>query len=468
VFGKRSVIVNSYMDTMKSRPHVIVNEDGINPLSSVAVPMVVMDRVIGTFEVQAYENNAFQAEHVVALEMAANLAAVAIENVRLIQVEASARSEAESANLAKDEFLSVLSHELRTPLNAMLGWVRMLRSDVLDKDSTAKALEVIERNTRLQSSLIEDLLDVSRIISGKMRIETELVDMGSIVNTVSETVAPLALAKGVNYLVERGVENLFMNADPIRIQQVVSNLVQNAIKFTPADGTVRVASRKIGNMAVLTVSDTGIGIEPQFLPYIFDRFRQADASTKRNYTGLGLGLTIARTIVSMHGGEVEVDSEGHGRGSVFTVRMPLAEEFYMHTTAEPPRLATSGSELKGARILLVDDDIETLEPLRLFLEGEDAQTHVVSSGAAALESLATGEFNILISDIGMPEIDGFELIAKLRSSKNGGSSIPAIALTAYASEDDRDKVLGAGFTSHIAKPVNFDEMLQVLKGILKG
>jgi PAS domain S-box-containing protein len=466
VYEKRSVIVNSYMDWMSGRPHIVFNENGVDPMSSIAVPMIVMDRVTGTLEVQAYENYAFSDEHVVALEMAANLAAVAIENVRLIEIEAEARAAAESANLAKDEFLSVLSHELRTPLNAMLGWVRMLRSDVLDKESAAKALEVIERNTRLQGSLIEDLLDVSRIISGKMRIETEAVDLLTVIRTVSETVRPLAASKEITYVTEAADDNIFLHADPVRLQQVVSNLVQNAIKFTPAGGKVSVAATRAGGEAVLTVTDSGIGIDAEFLPYIFDRFRQADASTKRNYTGLGLGLTITKTIVALHGGDIEVESGGPDKGSVFRVRLPLADEFYSRSAEAEEILTTGGSSLSGVRILLVDDDAESLGPIKLFLEGEDAAIETAGSAAEALEKFLSGGFDVLISDIGMPQTDGYELIRSIRSTENGGPSIKAIALTAYASEDDREKVFAAGFQSHLAKPVSFDELLRTLASLL--
>lgn len=463
VFQRRSVIINDFMTFLEGRPHMIVGDDGQNPNSSLAIPMMVMDRVIGTFEVQAYENDAFKPEHVIALEMVANLAAVAIENVRLIVVEAEARNQAESANLAKDEFLSVLSHELRTPLNAMLGWVRMLRSDVLDKESSAKALEVIERNTRLQGSLIEDLLDVSRIISGKMRIETEVVDLLTVVRTVSETVSPIAAANKVNYGFESdGAVSFFLIADPLRLQQVISNLVQNAIKFTPAGGSVNVNVLREADKAVLSVADTGIGIEPEFLPFIFDRFRQADASTKRNYTGLGLGLTIARTIVTMHGGTLDVASEGHDKGTVFTVRLPLSDEFYSQSEELAVIAANGGSAIGGLSILLVDDDPESTAPLKLFLERESARADSATNASDALRMLATGKYNVLISDIGMPGTDGFELIGKMRAAEKGEAAITAIALTAYASEDDRQRALDAGFQIHLSKPVNFDELLEIL------
>ncbi len=303
VFERRSVVTNAYMDEMRDRPHVIAQDNGIEPKTSLAVPMIVMDRVIGTLEVQSYLDEAFKPDHVIALEMVANLAAVSIENVRLIETEASARQEAEAANRMKDEFLSVLSHELRTPLNAMLGWVRMLRAGVLDAERSAKALEVIERNTRQQGSLIEDLLDVSRIISGRMRVEKELIDLKNVIQAAAETVRPLAIAKDLDLdIAEAGP--LMMNGDPVRLQQVITNLLQNAVKFTPSGKGVRLWTEVSGTMAKIVVSDDGVGIEEEFLPNIFDRFSQADASTKRTFNGLGLGLTIVRTIVDLHGGTI--------------------------------------------------------------------------------------------------------------------------------------------------------------------
>ena len=469
VFQRKPAIITRFMDVMKDRPHIVVEDDGIDPNSSLAVPMMIGNCVIGTLEVQAYEDNAFQTEHVIALDMVANLAAVAIENVRLIQVEAKARSEAEIANRAKDEFLSVLSHELRTPLNAMLGWVRMLRSDILDKEGAAKALEVIERNTRLQGSLIEDLLDVSRIISGKMRIETEALDLVAAVRTVSDTFRPLADAKGVDYEFANEPDNLFLNADPTRLQQVVSNLLQNAIKFTPAGGKVIVGVIHDGKNAVLSVADTGVGIDPQFLPFIFDRFRQADASTKRHYAGLGLGLTIVRTIVNLHGGEIAVASDGRERGSVFTVKLPLSDAYYDTEISDDLQAfggEQAGPALAGIRILIVDDDTEGVVPLRMFLDSEEATVATAASAAEALVRLSTEKFDVLVSDIGMPDMDGYELIKTFRSLETGNSSTPAIALTAYASMDDRRDVLKAGFQTHLPKPVDFNELLDIIKGLI--
>jgi len=469
VFEKRTIITNNYWNEMKRRPHVVIRDTGIDPMSSLIVPMMIKDNVLGTLEVQAHENGAFNQEHAVALEMVANLAAVAIENVRLIETEAAAREAAETANRAKDDFLSVLSHELRTPLNAMLGWVRMLKAGVLDEENSERALEVIERNTRLQSSLIEDLLDVSRIISGKMRIETELVDLVSVVETVSETIQPLADAKGVSYRFSCEDEAVFLTADAVRLQQVVSNLLQNSIKFTPAGGSIEISLERTETDAVLNVSDTGVGIDEDLIPHIFDRFRQADASARRSFTGLGLGLTIVRNIIELHNGKVDVRSGGKDKGATFTLTLPLAADFYGNLPVGDQRRKTSKGSLVGKAILLVDDDTENLLPLKIFLENEKADVTSAANALEALEHLADRDFHLMITDIGMPGIDGYELVSRLRADPGArNSTLKTIALTAYASVDDRERALESGFNAHLAKPVNFDELLTTIENIARN
>lgn len=469
ILDKKSVVTNRYWDTMKNRPHVVLMENGIDPMSSLVVPMIIKDSVIGTLEVQAHEDRAFSAEHVVAMEMVANLAAVAIENVRLLEAHDNARQEAVAANRTKDEFLSVLSHELRTPLNSMMGWIRMLRLGNLDSDHTAKAIEVIDRNTRVQSSLIEDLLDVSRIISGKMRVETELTDLAVAVKTATEGIRPIAAAKNIEFVVNTSNEPLLADGDPMRLQQVVTNLVQNAIKFTPEHGRIEVSLKRSGTNAILDVSDSGIGIEKELQPYIFERFRQGDASTKRGFAGLGLGLTIVRTIVELHGGRIGVQSDGKDRGSLFTVTLPLSEVLYSENGNEngQDKQHLPTGELDGVRILLVDDDLDSLKPLQLFLEGQKASVAGAESAAEALEKLVADRFDIMITDIGMPVADGFELVRRVRSSTNGNDpNLPAIAVTAYASPGDRERAFAAGFQAHLAKPVNFDEVLSAVQRVL--
>ena len=466
ILAKQTVITNNYYEDQKTRPHVVLQENGVDPMSSLVVPMVVQDRVIGTLEVQAYQNEAFNREHAIALEMAANLSAVAIENVRLIETEARARSEAETANRMKDEFLSVLSHELRTPLNAMLGWVRILRGGNVDAERMSKALEIIERNTRQQSSLIEDLLDVSRIISGKMRIEDELIDLIPSLEQAAESVRPIALAKAIDFDVDIAREPIYLKGDAVRLQQVITNLLQNAIKFTATGGKVSLKWKRMGPDVVIEVTDTGIGIEQEFLPMIFDRFSQADASTRRSNTGLGLGLTIVRTIVELHNGHAVAHSEGPGRGAIFTVTLPLAEEFYKVELPQAEPLTSNGlsNSLEGVRVLVVDDDQDGLMPLRILLEKERAFVICVLSASEALDELAKNDFDILISDIGMPSMDGFELISKIRGDRgNRNYGVRAIAYTAYASEEDKNRILSSGYEVHLAKPLDMEELLNIVR-----
>jgi PAS domain S-box-containing protein len=466
IFEKRSVVVNRYWDLMKTRPHVVLHEDGNDPNSSLVVPMTAMNRITGTLEVQAYEPEAFTNEHILALEMVANLAAVAIENVRLLQIEAEARETAEAANRAKDEFLSVLSHELRTPLNSMLGWTKMLRAGILDEEKAARAIEVIERNTLLQNNLIEDLLDVSRIISGKMKIEKETVDLTKVFDDAVEILRPVAAQKNMAFKVETPENSLVIDGDATRFQQIIVNLVQNAVKFSPEGSEISASLAQSGDFARLVVTDNGIGISEELLPFIFDRFRQADSSTKRAYSGLGLGLTIVRNLVELHGGTIDATSEGSGQGATFTVEIPLTEEFLEKTSAKAQNSPLFGEDaaLAGARILIVDDDAESLVPLQIFLEKEKAGIETATSAQEALEKLAAHDFHILITDIGMPIADGYDLIARVRQLQTEQNAfITAIALTAYASSDDRRRALAAGFQGHLAKPVDFDELLSVIK-----
>jgi len=461
----KTIIFDNYMEQMADNRHMIVGEDnGLRPNSSIVSPMIVMNRVIGTLEVQAYERNAFSKEDIVALEMVANLAAVSIENVRLLQVEAEAREAAEQANRAKDEFLSVLSHELRTPLNSILGWTRMLRGGMLDGEKSKKAIEVIERNTNLQNNLIEDLLDVSRIISGKMRIEKESVDLVKLFNDTLETLRPVAAQKNIVFESENKEKSLIINGDATRIQQIISNLVQNAIKFTDEGGEVSVSLSQDGDWAKFVVEDNGVGINRELLPFIFERFRQADSSTKRAFSGLGLGLTIVHNLVELHGGTIKADSDGEGKGATFTVEIPLTSDFLQNKSAESALLSKNEKAvLAGARILLVDDDFESLIPLQLFLEKEKAEIVTANSVKAALDKLSEQNFDVLITDIGMPLADGYDLIAKVRQLQTEQNAfITAIALTAYASSEDRRRALASGFQEHFAKPVNYDDLLSVL------
>lgn len=394
-----------------------------------------------------------------------------LEREKLLALEQAARADAESANRAKDEFLSVLSHELRTPLNSILGWTTMFKTGALNQAQVNQAIETIERNARIQNNLIEDLLDVSRIISGKMRIDTERINLSSTASAAIETVRPLAVSKNVTLTIENTDIDLEINGDATRIQQIVVNLVNNAVKFTAPGGFVSVVLFKKEKMARLQINDTGIGINPDFLPHIFDRFSQADSTTKRNHSGLGLGLTIVRHLTEMHGGEVFVESAGEGKGSSFAVEFPLIPNPFFSEEFSPVNNDSAFNQelfkniLPGKRILLIDDDCDGVYPIKLFLEKHGADVTCIESAAEALKQIEAKRFDLILSDIGMPEIDGYQLIEHIRSGTSN-PDVPAIALTAYASSEDRRKAVESGFQTHISKPINFEKLLRAIIGAL--
>ncbi len=386
----------------------------------------------------------------------------------ILRREHAARLEAEAASRAKDEFLSVLSHELRTPLNSMFGWIRMLRAGMLNEERTVQAFEVIERNVRLQNNLIEDLLDVSRIITGKMRIETERVDFVSIINSSVEAARPAADAKNISLTVETESDSQIVSGDATRLQQIVGNLINNAIKFTPQNGIVSLELKRADGKIRLEVRDSGIGISKEFLPMIFDRFKQADSTTKRAHSGLGLGLTIVKNLTELHYGTIKALSDGDNSGATFVVEFPPYIQAEVDFNAKIEKFIGQTDEaLNGVEVLLVDDDCDSLLPLQMLLESQKANVECADSAQAALDKLSEKNFDILISDIGMPDMDGYELLSKVRQSANGdGTQIPAIALTAYASTQDRQRALAAGFQYHLAKPIDFDRFLSAIKSLL--
>jgi signal transduction histidine kinase/FixJ family two-component response regulator len=380
---------------------------------------------------------------------------------------------AERANQLKDEFLAMLSHELRTPLTSIVGWAEMLGNPRLDSVTALRAIEVIRRNARVQVQMVDDLLDVSRIITGKLRMSVQLVDLGTIIIAAVDGLRPAAEAKALRLQLLLDTPAGQISGDPDRLQQVAWNLISNAIKFTPKGGRVLVRLARVASQVEFTVSDTGLGIAPEFLPHVFDRFRQADATTTRAFGGLGLGLAIVRQLVELHGGTVRVESEGEGLGSTFTVSVPLAAvrsaitdrvssrapEFKLPELDCPP-------ELNGLRVLVVDDEADASELLQIILQGCGAQVMTKSSAAAALEALASEAFDVLISDIGMPDEDGYSLIAKVRAlSKDRGGEIPAAALTAYANEEDRIRVLRSGFQIHMPKPISPSELVAIVANL---
>jgi PAS domain S-box-containing protein len=397
----------------------------------------------------------------------AEQATSAIRNARLLAREQTARGDLEAANRSKDDFLATLSHELRTPLTAMLGWVRMLRAARLNPEQAARALETIERNTLWQAKLIDDLLDVSRIISGKMQLERQPVDVIGVVGAAVEALRRDAEAKRVALEVVLEPGPAVVNGDPVRLAQIVANLVSNAIKFTPAGGRVAVELARPGGQIAVTVRDTGAGIEPALLPHIFDRFRQGQKG--RGTGGLGLGLAIVRHIATLHGGTVTAHSDGPGRGAVFTVTLPLSAAPRAPLIGAASRSARVARPLEGVRILAVDDHPDARELIRVALADRGAVVRTAASVSEALAALEEAAVDVLVSDLGMPGADGFALVAQLRERERADGRAPmvAIALTAYASLHDRTQALAAGFDLHVAKPVDPDALTDAVAGALE-
>jgi PAS domain S-box-containing protein len=395
------------------------------------------------------------------------------ERKRLLEREQAARTEAEYANTMKDEFLATLSHELRTPLGAILGWALILRRSENGTSEFHKGLEVIERNARVQAQLIEDLLDMSRIISGKVRLDIQPVEPFSLIESAFETVRPAADARGIR--LERLLDPAAgpISGDPNRLQQVVWNLLSNAIKFTPRGGRVRILLQRADSHVEISVADTGIGIKPGFLPHVFERFRQGDPSTTRPYGGLGLGLAIVKHLIELHGGTVKADSQGEGRGCTFSVNLPLMAVY--SPAARPERVYPDGPpashsfepvDLSGIKILVVDDELDARDLISRVLGECKAEVLTASSASEALTIVERERPHVLVSDIGMPEIDGYELMRRVRAlSLKIGVHIPAVALTAYAGPEDKTRALRAGFLVHITKPVEPSELVATLANL---
>lgn len=415
------------------------------------------DRIIGLIQLSDKVDGEFSEEDETILVQLAQMASVAIENTRLYEAEQRARTHAEAANRIKDEFLAVLSHELRTPLNPILGWAKLLRTRKFDEAKVERALETIERNALLQTQLIEDLLDVSRILRGKLSMNARSVYLQRVIEAALETVSLAAQAKSIE--IEANLEAHLgpISGDPNRLQQIVWNLLSNAVKFTPNGGQVTVRLSSQGGYAQIQVQDTGAGISPSFLPHVFDYFRQENSTSTRAFGGLGLGLAIVRYLVELHGGTVRAESPGDGLGATFTVKFPLM----LHEQPESLDQAvdSDSTSLQGLRILVVDDEPDTRELLSFCLEQYGASVLAVSSATAALEAIALCVdsdrlFDLLLSDIGMPKMDGYQLIQQIRSlPPEQGGNLPAIALTAYAAISDQQNILQAGFQRHVTKPI---------------
>ena len=400
-------------------------------------------------------------------------AAIAIDNARLFESANRARQSAEEANHLKDEFLATLSHELRTPLNAVLGWTRLLRGQHLDQERRHKAIETIERNVKVQQDIIEDLLDVSRIMSGKLRLDVTHLSLASVVEAAVEAVRPTALAKGIRVQTTLATNDGIVVGDPNRLQQVVWNLLSNALKFTPKGGRVQVALRRVNSHLELRVADTGRGISAGFRPHVFDRFRQQESSTTRTVGGLGLGLAIVRHLVELHGGSVRAESDGEGKGATFIVDLPVAvmtEQAALAVPRSRPDIhenplaaAPLGADaLAGISVLVVDDEVDTRELVVEVLTQCGAAVRTAASAAAAWTLLREWTPDVIVSDIGMPDQDGYHLIQKIRAE---GNRIPAAALTAYARSSDRLRVLSAGFQAHLPKPAEPAELVTLVASL---
>ncbi len=403
----------------------------------------------------------------------AELQAQVEERSRLLTNENVARREAERANRLKDDFLATISHELRNPLNAILGWAHMMRIGKLNEANTERAVETIYRNAKSQSQLVADLLDVSRIISGKLRLDMRTVDLISIVNAAIDSIRPAADAKSIRLQTMLDPATGPISGDADRLQQIIWNLLTNAVKFTPKGGRIQVKLQRIDSYVEIVVSDSGVGISKEFLPYVFDRFRQADASTTRIHGGLGLGLSIVHQLVDLHGGTVSVQSEGEGKGATFTIMLPFVGVI-SQKESESTSPAPSGDvlsfeglpSLEGLKVLVVDDEADTRELIGAVLKERGSEVIITRSAAEALAALEQHKPDILISDLGMPDEDGYSLIEKIRAlpSERGGD-IPAAALTAYARAEDRMRVLRSGFQFQLPKPVDSAELVTVVASL---
>ena len=446
---------------------------GLSLKSAMTVPLTARGRILGAITfVFAESNRRYTPEDLDFAEEFARRSAIAIDNAALYQSEQNARRNAELANRAKDDFLATVSHELRTPLNAMLGWTRLLRGGELSAEKQARALETIERNAVTQAQLIEDLLDVSRIISGNLRLEVEPVEMSLVVEHALDTLRLAGEAKNVA-LVTTIEDTGPILGDAHRLQQVVWNLLSNAIKFTPKGGRVQLALERVDSSLRIAVTDTGPGIAPDFLPHLFERFKQADGATTRAHGGLGLGLAICRHIVELHGGTIEAESKGPGTGATFVVLLPFSPSSVERRASPVPHAVDASrfelrQELVGLRVLIVDDEADARDLLVAVLGQCGSIVETAGNAAEALSKVASHRPAVIVSDIGMPGEDGYALIRAIRAlAPEHGGNTPAAALTAYARAEDRRRALDAGFMMHLAKPIEPAELVAVVASLAR-
>ena len=459
VSSEARVIKVPLVERDKHPPRPTVHEGPI-----MAAPLMGLEgRCVGWIEVVGAADKPFSEDDEALLLLTSQLASVALENLSNV--------EEREVNRLKDEFLATLSHELRTPLMAIVGWTRILLDTAPDTTKLTRGLSVIERNAQAQSKLIEDLLDVSRIVTGKMLLDTRLVSIGALVEASLDALRPAARAKNITIALNLSERPSFVDGDPERLRQVATNLISNALKFTPSGGRVEIHVRRINEEVELTVSDNGEGIRPEFLPFAFERFRQGDSSSRRTHGGLGIGLAIVRHIVSSHRGSVTAQSAGANQGSTFIVRLPRVPDVQGDGPTPPPvsRLVSPPPplDLAGLRVLLVADNTETLEVLRQILASHRMDVRVASNVQDALAMLDTIRPHVLVSDIAMPGEDGYDFIdyVRRRGPERGGA-IPALALTAHARAEDQARALAAGFQRHAAKPIDPAEFVHAVASLV--
>ena len=394
---------------------------------------------------------------------------VAAEREKLLSSEREARADAERLGQLKDEFLATLSHELRTPLNAIQGWVTILRMPNATPQDYARGLETIDRNTRAQAQIVADLLDMSRIVSGRMLLEVRPMQLQEVMQSALQTVRPMADSKGIRIhaLLDSHVGTV--RGDATRLQQVLWNLLMNAIKFTPKNGHIKVTMERVNSHVEIAIEDNGVGIDPEFLPFVFDRFRQADPTISRRYGGLGIGLSIVKSLVELHGGSVRVKSPGPGQGATFIVSLPLyhvlSEETQPTGAPSDPLAQVELPTLNGTRVLIVDDDVDGCEVLARILQRHGATALCTHSALEALRLLQQQQFHILLSDVGLPAMDGYQFIHQVRALSSDARRIPAIAITAYARAEDRQRALLAGYQMHMAKPLEPPELVAAVASL---
>jgi PAS domain S-box-containing protein len=461
-----------------TRSPVIINDidtaDVLNPLlkqkgikSLLGVPLLVEGRVIGVMHTGRFTRCEFTEDDTRLLQLVADRIALAIDNARLFEEERTARREAEAASRAKDEFLTTISHELRTPLTPIIGWIHMIRNGILPDKETVHGLSVIEKNSYALKRLINDLLDMSAILSGKMRMEELPVSLEQVVREAVETVRPFGATRDIELVVTfHDWQNEIVTGDRARLVQVFWNLLHNAVKFSPAGGRVEVDAEADEMETIVRVQDTGQGIAPEFLPFVFERFRQADGSKTRSFGGLGLGLALVKSFVEAHSGTVSAESKGVDQGSCFTVRLPRLQP-QVELISKPAEKALTELPPDRVHLMIVEDDPDTLEMLRATLEARGFRVTACESAAETL-AVAPGMWvDLIISDIGMPEMDGFHMIERLREMA-GYQNVPAIALSGYASQKDAKAALAAGFNAHVSKPVDPAELIIMVNGLLQS